>query len=121
MRSCRAHKYSTQCVDTRPRPRRRCCPHMAELYDRDETILVVDDDHAVRALITAILRSEGWSVIQASDGQDALDVVEIFPQPIAAVVSDVFMPRLGGVELFVTLRGWYPGIRFLLMSGYPEY
>lgn len=86
---------------------------------RDQAILVVDDDDAVRAMISAILRDEGWAVLVATDGDDALRVVSDYGRPVAAVIADVFMPGLSGVELYSTLRGWYPGIRFLMISGYP--
>src|SRR5690242_13124144 len=88
-------------------------------WDRDETILVVEDDEDVRATVAGILRMEGWHVIEAIDGEDALRVAEAFNGPIAAVVSDVRMPNMSGIALFDALRAWYPGIRFLLMSGYP--
>lgn len=92
---------------------------MLDDWDRDETILVVDDDEDVRETICGVLRMEGWHVIEATDGEDALRIAESHARPIAAVVSDIRMPKLGGIGLFEQLRSWYPGIRFLLVSGYP--
>jgi len=84
------------------------------------TILVVDDEESVRRLLVALLRDEGYDVLQASNGDDALAVAAKHAGPIDLVVSDVIMPRMGGDKLLETLRRWYPGLRFLLVSGYPD-
>ena len=85
-----------------------------------ETLLVVDDDAAVRKLIVAILRNQGYQVLEAADGQDALVVAGEHAAPIHLIVSDVKMPRMGGWKLLERLREWYPSIRFLLVSGYTQ-
>ncbi len=85
-----------------------------------ETILVVDDDAAVREIIARSLRAHGYFVLEATDGEHALVVAGEHAAPIHLIVSDVNMPEMGGWTLLSQLRGWYPGIRILLISGYPQ-
>lgn len=85
-----------------------------------ETILVVDDEAPVREVMVLALRSEGYNVLHAANGQEALSVAERHAAPIDAIVSDIMMPLMGGGLLLENLRRWYPGIRFLLVSGFPE-
>jgi CheY-like chemotaxis protein len=84
----------------------------------DETILVVEDDDDVRAMISEVLRVEGWRVLTAKDGQDAINAASEHAAPIDAVVVDVQMPRMNGLSLLELLRGWYPSMRFLFISGH---
>jgi PAS domain S-box-containing protein len=85
-----------------------------------ETVLVVEDDEDVRALVRETLASSGYQVLEARDGQQAVDISEHFPRAIDLLVSDMVMPRLGGRELMVLLRRQRPGLRVLLMSGYVD-
>ena len=81
-----------------------------------EQILVVDDEDMVRSFAARILSEEGYRVVQAADGADALDLISA--SPVDLVLSDVIMPRVNGIELLERLSVAYPGIPFLLMSGY---
>jgi two-component system cell cycle sensor histidine kinase/response regulator CckA len=83
-----------------------------------ETILLVDDEPGVRMLIARTLGSHGYRVITATDGEDAIEQAGLHDAPIHLVLTDVVMPEMTGRELFDTLRGWYPAIRVLFMSGY---
>jgi CheY-like chemotaxis protein len=83
-----------------------------------ETILLVDDNEMFRELATEALRGFGYTVIAAADGEDALEAIGRYLAPIHLVVTDVVMPNLDGHDLVRTLRGWYPNIRVLFMSGY---
>lgn len=83
-----------------------------------ETILLVEDESAVRHLIGHMLEERGFHVLEASNGDDALDIAERHAAPIHLVLTDVMMPQMTGGQLFDTLRGWYPGLRVLFMSGY---
>lgn len=85
---------------------------------RTETVLLVDDDPSVRRMMARALREEGYEVIEASDGEDAMSAVAEYNAPIHVIVADLRMPQLNGVELLETLRRWYPSIRALLVSGY---
>src|SRR5262249_44974380 len=85
-----------------------------------ETILVAEDDPAVRALASDMLREHGYAVLTAADGDDALRVAERYTGPIHLLLTDVMMPRKSGIELaraFLTVR---PDARVLYMTGYAE-
>ena len=84
-----------------------------------ETVLVVEDEPVVRRLVVRVLGSAGYTVLEASDGVEALEVAAAAGD-IAALVTDTVMPRMGGEELAAELRRTRPGIRVLFMSGYTE-
>jgi PAS domain S-box-containing protein len=83
-----------------------------------ETILVVEDDVSVRALACRILRGRGYTVMEASNGKDALAAVRACTQQIDLVITDVVMPEMSGAELASQLEAVRPGIRILYVSGY---
>ena len=83
-----------------------------------EVILLVEDDDAVRRVVRRILDSGGYEVIEASNGREALGIVEHRGESFDLVVTDAVMPRLGGPELARSLRRESPGLRVLFMSGY---
>ena len=93
----------------------RATPH-----DGNETILVVEDEAAVRNVICRSLRGRGYNIIEAKNGEDALLAAERHNAPIHLVVTDVVMPEMGGTELFHHLRRWYPRMRMLFISGYTK-
>jgi two-component system cell cycle sensor histidine kinase/response regulator CckA len=82
-----------------------------------ETVLIVEDDLAVRELAARTLREYGYQVIHAEDGEEALVLLAVRPD-VAAVVTDVAMPRMGGIELHRAVREKHPDVALLLMSGY---
>ena len=86
-----------------------------------ETILVVEDQIQVRTMIARLLRSHGYSVIEAADGVDALALHEdgMLP-PLHLVITDIVMPRMGGEALVATLQQRLPGVPVLLISGFDE-
>jgi PAS domain S-box-containing protein len=84
---------------------------------RTETILVVDDDVAVRGVVRRILEGGGYRVIETENGAAAIEAAESGPA-IGVLVTDMVMPEMGGRELALTLRGSFPDIAVLLMSGY---
>jgi PAS domain S-box-containing protein len=86
----------------------------------DETILVVEDEPAVRDMIVRILSAEGYAVLQAENGHDALTVVEAHGAPIALVLTDVAMPEMGGQELGTRLAALAPALRVIYMSGFTD-
>jgi two-component system cell cycle sensor histidine kinase/response regulator CckA len=83
----------------------------------NETILLVEDEATLRAIVARALVSQGYNVLQAENGARALDVADAYKAPIHLVVSDVDMPDMDGPELFRNLRRWYPRLRFLFISG----
>jgi two-component system cell cycle sensor histidine kinase/response regulator CckA len=78
------------------------------------TILLVEDDDGLRALMARGLRSRGFDVIEASNGREAL---KAFGPAIDFIVSDVVMPQMDGPTLLETIRGQRPKVLFI--SGYP--
>jgi CheY-like chemotaxis protein len=85
-----------------------------------ETILLVEDEAAVRALVIRMLQQQGYRVVAATDGRDALRVARGHAGPIHLVLTDVVMPHLGGPELLRQLQGECPGVKALFMSGYTD-
>lgn len=83
-----------------------------------ETILVVEDERPVRELVCDVLRLQGYTVLEAADGEEALRVAERYPGPIDLVVADVVMPGPAAGELVERLRTLHPGLRALYTSGY---
>jgi PAS domain S-box-containing protein len=83
-----------------------------------ETILVVDDQEGLCTLLSEILRNNGYSVLSAPNGREALRLVREHPGRIDLVITDMVMPQMGGRELAEMLRGLEPKIKILLMSGY---
>jgi DNA-binding NtrC family response regulator len=82
------------------------------------TLLLVDDDEALRRVARRILMEQGFHVIEASDGVEALEVA--YAQPIDLLVTDVIMPKVNSLVLAQELLQKRPGIRVLYMSGYVE-
>ena len=86
-----------------------------------ETLLVVEDDPSVRHLARGILRAQGYEVITASNGQDALHVArEHKGAPIRLVVTDVVMPLMGGRVMAEWLKTTFPDLKILFTSGYTD-
>jgi len=81
---------------------------------------VVEDQDGVRELTAGFLRANGYSVLEAGDGLEALEVAKRFGGTIHAVLTDIVMPRMGGVELVKRLIAHQPGTKIILMSGYSE-
>ena len=83
-----------------------------------EAILVVEDEELVRRMLRRALESSGYRVLEAREGLDALATVRRHEGDLDLVVTDVVMPRMGGIELAERLREEWPKIRVLFMSGY---
>ncbi|MGE0792279.1 MAG: ATP-binding protein [Sandaracinaceae bacterium] len=85
-----------------------------------ETVLLVEDDDAVRRATGRILRSAGYHVLAASSGNDALREAEAHSGEIDLLLTDVVMPGMGGRELARRIAERYPSIKILFASGYTE-
>jgi two-component system cell cycle sensor histidine kinase/response regulator CckA len=88
--------------------------------DNSATILLVDDEVAVRKLAVRTLRSAGYTVIEAETGAEALAIMDAQGAVIDLLVTDLLMPNLGGRELVKRVRRGYPETRVLFMSGYAD-
>jgi two-component system, cell cycle sensor histidine kinase and response regulator CckA len=85
-----------------------------------ETILLVDDEEGVRKLVHAVLQSNGYDVLEASNGPAALAAYEKNGHKIDMVLTDVVMPQMSGFELGRQLEAGAPGLKILYMSGYRD-
>ena len=85
-----------------------------------ERILLVEDEPGLRRLTVEVLRAAGYVVTPAVDGQVALDLLAAGDDPPDLVVTDVVMPRVGGVELAQRLADAHPGLPVLFMTGYVD-
>ncbi len=82
--------------------------------------MVVEDEEDVRRFVVQALQREGYTVLEARDGAEALATAAAQEAPIDLVLTDMVMPYMGGSELARRLRALYPGMRALFMSGFPE-
>ena len=82
------------------------------------TVLLVEDEHAVRGLVRRILLEQGYVVLDASGGEEALELCRRHEGPIHLMVTDVVMPGMRGTELYRRLVQFHPEMRVLYMSGY---
>jgi len=83
-----------------------------------ETILLVEDENAVRRLVGAMLVRLGYTVLDVPDAGSALATAVSYGGPIHLVLTDVVMPRLGGVEVARQVKALRGDVKVLLMSGY---
>ncbi len=88
--------------------------------DGTETVLLVEDEQALRALAVRVLEARGYTVLEASNGEQALRAAEAYAGRIDLVVTDVVMPVMGGRELVERLGRARPATRVLYMSGYTD-
>jgi len=84
------------------------------------TILLVEDEEGLRSLNARGLRSRGYSVIEASNGVEAMEALEQENGAVDLVVSDVVMPEMDGPTLLKTMRGRNPDLKIIFVSGYAE-
>ena len=83
-----------------------------------ETVLVVEDEEAVRQLAIQSLERNGYQVVASASGEEALGLASTFDGTIHLLLTDVVMPGMKGPELAARLRALRPGLKVLLMSGY---
>jgi signal transduction histidine kinase/CheY-like chemotaxis protein len=91
------------------------------IHDGNETILVVEDEAAVRELACQFLRVKGYTVLAAGSGPEALDVARRQAGVIHLLLSDMILPQMNGEELAAHLKVIRPDIRIAFMSGYSEF
>jgi DNA-binding NtrC family response regulator len=84
------------------------------------TVLVVDDEQAVRATVAPMLAAMGLESVLTNDGQDGVELFRADPGQFSLVLLDLTMPRMDGAEAFAELRKLRPGMPVVLMSGFNE-
>jgi two-component system, cell cycle sensor histidine kinase and response regulator CckA len=86
--------------------------------NRQTTLLVVEDDSSVRRFIVRSLKDNGFRVIEAAGAAESLEILRSEADAIDLVITDVVMPRMGGLDLAAELDRQYPGLKILYVSGY---
>jgi two-component system cell cycle sensor histidine kinase/response regulator CckA len=96
-------------------------PSLANSPKGTETVLVVEDQDGIRDIVRESLRRNGYQVLIAVDGNEALQMASAYPDPIHLLVTDLVMPNIGGRELAQRLTPLRPNMKVLFMSGYSEH
>ena len=99
---------------------KRVSPQLGVAARAQGTILLVEDEEAVRALATRILVRAGYTVLAASRGDEAVSLFARHQREVTLLVSDLVLPGLGGIEIAQRLREMRPALKVLLMSGYTD-
>src|SRR5262249_31945889 len=86
----------------------------------DETILVVEDEKSVQKMVKGILTRLGYSVLEADEGKQALELCGSYAAPIHLMVTDVVMPGMAGPDLARAVKILRPETKIIFMSGYTE-
>jgi CheY-like chemotaxis protein len=105
------HTEACPMPDMPPAPKEAVCG--------GETVLVVEDQEAVRELTKTVLETSGYHVLEATNGVEALAVVERHPDEIHLLLTDVILPGMNGMDLSRRLRALRPKLKVLFTSGYP--
>ena len=93
---------------------------LRDLPKGTETILLVEDEEAVRNLIRSVLQAGGYTILEAHDGQQAIALATQHRGPLHLLITDLVMPRMNGRQLADHLATLRPNVRVLFMSGYTE-
>jgi CheY-like chemotaxis protein len=95
-----------------------------EIFDDNlkgtETILVVEDEDEVRNLVCEMLQINGYNILEASNGENALSICKQYKEPIHLVLTDIVMPKMSGHDLVARLLHIQPQMKILYMSGYTD-
>jgi len=106
-------------VQEAPEPGRETAP-VSTVVGAGQTVLLAEDEDAVRLLASRVLRKQGYRVLEAADGVEAVRVADNYGGFIHVLLTDVVMPRMGGRELVERLLPLRPGMRVIYMSGYTD-
>jgi two-component system, cell cycle sensor histidine kinase and response regulator CckA len=85
-----------------------------------ETVMVVEDNDALRSFVRSVLEPQGYFLLEAGDSEEATRLIENNSGPIHLLLTDVVMPRMSGPELAARLKPQYPDAKVLYMSGYTD-
>jgi two-component system, cell cycle sensor histidine kinase and response regulator CckA len=94
--------------------------HLLPAQPGQTVVLIAEDEVMLRNMVRTALEEEGYFVLAAGDGEQALTLSRQFPSTIHALLTDIKMPSLDGLELRKTILTERPGIKVLLMSGYTD-
>jgi signal transduction histidine kinase/ActR/RegA family two-component response regulator len=91
-----------------------------KLDGRGELLLVVEDDESLKEALWNLFEDHEFQVLQAANGEQGFDIVKQIGERISLVISDVVMPKMGGVELYQKTRKIYPEKKFIFITGHPS-
>ena len=92
-----------------------------DLLRGSEIVLLVEDEPSVRSLAARVLRGQGYTVLEAANGEEAMTIAqEPIIKEIHLLLTDVVMPQMGGKELVERFKALYPGVKILFISGYAD-
>ncbi|MCF7815155.1 MAG: response regulator [Candidatus Cloacimonetes bacterium] len=91
-----------------------------ELTRGSETILLVEDEEAIRDFVASILKEYGYNVLEASNGEEGLRLAQNYENNIQLLLSDIRMPKMTGPELATGIKQIYPDIKIIFVSGHTE-
>jgi len=97
---------------------RAAVPSEIESMKGSETILVVEDDQGLRSMVVGFLKGLGYSVLEAENGERALELAASASGPVHVLFTDIIMPKMSGRELAERLISKFPKVRVLYTSGY---
>ena len=100
------------------RPPRRSVPESFSSPSGTRTVLVVEDERSILNLVTASLKPDGYRLLSAASGPEALDLAASYEGSIDLIVTDAMMPGMTGIELVDQLLVTRPGLAVIVMSGY---
>jgi two-component system cell cycle sensor histidine kinase/response regulator CckA len=86
--------------------------------NKPDTVLIVEDEETLRALLETVLQENGIKVLTANDGIDALEVFGAHKDEICVVLSDLGLPNMGGWDVFLKMKEINSGLKGILASGY---
>jgi CheY-like chemotaxis protein len=89
-----------------------------ELQRGSETILLVEDEELLREVVQSALESNGYKVLLATDGREAIEIYKKQYKDIALVLSDMGLPKLGGIDVYAMLKEINPNIKIIFASGF---
>jgi CheY-like chemotaxis protein len=101
-------------------PSRKSNPNIRMAPQGKETILLVEDEEAVRNIAKLTLQSFNYNVLVAGNGKEAIQLCESMTQPIDLLITDVVMPEMGGRQVAERLAECRPGLKILYISGYTD-
>ena len=91
-----------------------------KLDGRGELLLVVEDDESLKEALWNLFEDHEFQVLQAANGEQGFDIIKQIGERISLVISDVVMPKMGGVELYQKTRKSYPEKKFIFITGHPS-
>jgi two-component system, cell cycle sensor histidine kinase and response regulator CckA len=114
-------EFAAQESQVMEQPASKAAPSLATAPKGTETVLVVEDQDGIRDIVRESLRRNGYKVLIAVDGNEALELASTYTDEIHLLVTDLVMPNIGGRELAQRLIPLRPNIKVLFMSGYSEH